>query len=564
MCNILLINYASVEKGGFMANLPKWAEFIRDRYKSAVANTFILTGNIGDYVAGNMYMKDYLVQEFLCNEDMRMENIYYYDIYNNGICIKGREKSSNTLNWERFISKINDSTSRNAFLIYYPQFLLPPGNYLQPNEQERVVSLHSVLNSSSYISSQNIVIIVSDSLSEIHPLFLGSNSKVSVFNIELPDIDDRLMFIKAKMKESGYEAIISYEQMANLTAGLQLTSIEDIILMGRGKKVDSSMVMERKKEVIKKEFGEVIEIFETEGYSLKDFAGQENIKTYFREVVIDSIKTGDVEIMPKGIMLMGPPGTGKTFFARCLAGDAGINFVEFKLSKILGKYVGESEKSMEKALSVFRALAPVGVFMDEIDQSMQRGEGGSDGASSVNANIFGMLLAEMSKPENRGKILWLAATNYPNNVDEALKRAGRFDKKIPFFAPTQEEREYVFQLHLNKAKKQGISLDANIDVVELASKTEKYTQAEIEGIIVKALELCKRKRMSVLNQETVLLALEYMISAQNAKITEMEDIALKECNDQEFIPTSFKERHRKLMSGSMEEFGEVNRANLSR
>ena len=70
--------------------------------------------------------------------------------------------------------------------------------------------------------------------------------------------------------------------------------------------------------------------------------------------------------------------------------------------------------------------------------------------------------------------------------------------------------------------------------------------------------------MSVLNQETVLLALEYMISAQNAKITEMEDIALKECNDQEFIPSSFKERHRKLTSGSMEEFGEVNRANLSR
>lgn len=553
-----------MKKGGHMASLPKWAAFIRDRYKSAVSNTFILTGNIGDYVAGNMYLKDYLVQEFLCNEDMRMENIYFYDIYNKGLCIRGREKNSNVIEWDRFIKKINDSSGRNAFLLFYPQFLLPAGNYLQPNEQETVVSLHSVLNSSSYISSENIVIIIADSLSEIHPLFLGSNSKVSVFNIELPDIEDRLMFVRAKMQQSGYETNISCEQMANLTAGLQLTAIEDIILLGRDRVIDSSMVMERKKEVIKKEFGEVIEIFETEGYSLKDFAGQENIKTYFKEVIIDSIKSGDTEIMPKGIMLMGPPGTGKTFFARCLAGDAGINFVEFKLSKILGKYVGESEKSMEKALSVFRALAPVGVFMDEIDQSMQRGDGGSDGASSVNSNIFGMLLSEMSKPENRGKILWLAATNYPNNVDEALKRAGRFDKKIPFFAPTQEEREYVFQLHLNKAKKQEIELGSDIDVVELASKTDKYTQAEIEGIIVKALELCKRKRMSVLNQETVLLALEYMISTQNAKITEMEDIALKECNDQEFIPKSFKDRHRKLMSGDMEEFGEVNRANLSR
>ena len=78
-------------------------------------------------------------------------------------------------------------------------------------------------------------------------------------------------------------------------------------------------------------------------------------------------------------MLMGPPGTGKTFFAKCLAADSGISFVEFKISKILGKYVGESEKAMEKALSVFRALAPVGIFMDEIDQAMARGSGKSFG-----------------------------------------------------------------------------------------------------------------------------------------------------------------------------------------
>ena len=547
-----------------MGKLPNWAEFIKDRYKSAVSNTFILTGNIGDYVAGNMFLKDYLVRSFLCNSDMRMDNIYYYDIYNKGICINGKEKGSGYFDWYSFIRRIGDSATRNAFIIYYPQFLLPPSNYLQPNEQETIVSLHSVLNSSSYISSQNIVIIVTDTLNEIHPLFLGANSKVTVFNIELPSLEDRYSFINSKLYSCGYKSNITAEQMANLTAGLQLTAIEDIILMGKDTVINASMVMERKKEVIKKEFGEVIEIFETEGYSLKDFAGQETIKKYFKEVIIDSIRSGSTDIMPKGVMLMGPPGTGKTYFSRCLAGDAGINFVEFKLSKILGKYVGESEKSMEKALSVFRALAPVGVFMDEIDQSMQRGQGGGDGGSSVNANIFGMLLAEMSKPENRGKILWLAATNYPNRVDEALKRAGRFDKKIPFFAPTEAEREFVFNLHLNKAAKQGIRLYNDIDTKELASKTEKYTQAEIEGIVVKALELCKRQRQNYLDQETILLALEYMISMQNNKITEMEDIALKECNDQEFIPEEFKARHRKLMSSGMEEFGSVNRENISR
>ena len=536
-----------------MANLPTWAEFIKSRYKAAVSNTFILTGNIGDYVAGNKYLKDYLVQDFLCNEDMRMNNIFFYDIYNKGICVRGKERGSDTIEWDAFIRKIADPRTRNAFIFFYPQFLLPTGQYLQPNEQEVVVSLHSVLNSSSYIASENIVIIVADTTSEINPLFLGANSKVTIFNLELPDLSDRFRFIRSKTASNDFNMRINAEQMAYLTAGLQLSAIEDILLMGRNEPIDASRVMNRKKEVIKKEFGEVIELFETDGFSLKDFAGQETIKKYFKEVIIDSIKTGRTDIMPKGVMLMGPPGTGKTYFSRCLAGDAGMNFVEFKLSKILGKYVGESEKAMEKALSVFRALAPVGVFMDEIDQSMSRGQGGGDGASSVNANIFGMLLSEMSKPENRGKILWLAATNYPNLVDEALKRAGRFDKKIPFFAPTMQERAFVFQLHLNKVTRKGISLGRDINIKELAEKTEKYTQAEIEAVVVKALELCKRKGDTVLGQDTILLALEYMISAQNSK-----------CNDQEFIPLEFRERHRKLMSKGQDDFGAVNRTNLSR
>jgi len=541
-------------------SFPQWSEDMKTRYKKAISNTFILAGNIGDYVYGNKYIKDYLVQDFLTSNEMHMENIYFYDIHSKGMCVYGKNRGT-AVDWESLIKKIEDKSSRDAFVFFYPRFLIPAGDFLQPEEQERIVALHSILNSSSYISSQNITIFVADTLSEINPLFLGANSKVNVFQIELPGERERLEFINSLMYRTNPRMTISTRQFANLTAGLQRVAIEDIVLMGQETVITAKMVMDRKKEVIRKEFGEVIELFETEGYSLKDFAGQETIKKYFREIVIDSITTGDTEFMPKGILLMGPPGTGKTYFARCLSGDAGINFVEFKMSKILGKYVGESEKAMEKALSVFRALAPVGVFMDEIDQSVNRG---TNDSNSVNSNIFGMLLAEMSKPENRGKILWLAATNYPNHVDEALKRAGRFDKKIPFFAPVKEEREEIFSLHLNRAKKRGVEIDDNVDIAELAERTDRYTQAEIEGIVVKALELCRREHTKLLKQETILQALDYMMSAQNLKITEMEDIALKECNDQEFIPEAFRERHRKLMFGTNSSFGEVNRANNSR
>lgn len=551
--------------------LPKWAQFIKDKYKANISNAFLLTGNIGDYVAGKKYMRDYLVGNFFRGDSgINMDSIYFHDTYSNGVCVYGEHKGS-VLDWENLVTdmKKNKGDKRAAYVFFYPRFTIPAGDFLQPDDKNRVLSLHSILNSSQFVNSNDIVIIVSDSASDINSLFLGNNSKLSVFNMELPDLYDRRNFIETIVHDASnsIKLSISINEMANLTAGLQLIAIEDILLYGASiGNVSAKVVMDRKKEVIQKEFGEIIEIFETEGYSLEQFAGQQGIKQYFKEVVIDAIKENDVDIIPKGVMLMGPPGTGKTYFARCLAGDAGINFVEFKMSKILGKYVGESEKSMEKALSVFRALAPVGVFMDEIDQSMRRGENDSNGVSS---NLFGMLLSEMSKPENRGKIIWLAATNYPNKVDEALKRAGRFDKKIPFFAPTEKERTFVFNLHLNKAIKKGFKVSKDVNTEELAKKTNKYTQAEIESVVVKTLEICKRNKKKnngalIITQEDLLKALDYMLSAQNTKITEMEDIALKECNDQEFIPEEYKERHRQLMSDTSGEYGEVNRIANSR
>lgn len=548
---------------------PKFAEEIQLKYKSNVSNSFIITGNINDYVHDTDFLKDFLI-DFLQKHKMNMDEIFLFDLQSKGNSVIDKNEMKNG-SWEDVVRRITDTYTRNTFIFFYPQYLIPAGDYIQEEDKTRIVSLHSALNSSGFLSSNNVVIFVADTTTRINSLFLDSNSRMTVINIELPNIIERLDFIQYWFSgldiNDDIEMRITKEELANLTAGLQLNAIEDILLLGLKSfgYIDNKMVIIRKQEVIKKEFNEVIEIFDTNGYSLNDFAGQDHIKKYFKEVVIDAIKINDLDIVPKGVMLMGPPGTGKTFFARCLAGDAGINFVEFKMSKILGKYVGESEKSMEKALSVFRALAPVGVFMDEIDQSLSRGKNDGSGGSSVNSNIFGMLLSEMSKPENRGKILWIAATNYPNNVDEALKRAGRFDKKIPFFAPSEEERNFVFKLHLNKVAKKGFGISNDLNINHLAKSTDGYTQAEIESVVVKALELSKRSKLKEITQEKLELALDYMLSTQNNKINEMEDVALIECNDQEFIPDKYKERHRKLMrSDDNNEFGSVNRRYNSR
>jgi len=523
-------------------NAPRWQKTVETMYKTEIANAFMFTGNIGDYARDTVLLRDYLSEWAVAR--MGFSDVYFYDINTLGV---SRNKNE-TLNFSQIINKMLDSKQKNAFVFYYPEYIMPAGDYAQEGDKQRIVALHSTINSARFISSNNIVFFITESTTSIHPMFLGNNSRISLFNIELPDWQDRYDFINEwyqnnpnKKEYTRFEGT-NIKIMANLTAGLQLMAIEDILLLASQQEyINNKMIMDKKKEIVRKEFGEIIEIFDTEGLSLSKFAGQEGIKNYFKEVVVDALKKGVTDIVPKGVMFMGPPGTGKTYFAKCLAADSGISFVEFKLSKILGKYVGESEKSMEKALSVFRALAPVGIFMDEIDQSMSRGDGGSDGGSRVNSNLFGMLLSEMSKPSNRGKIIWLAATNYPDRVDEALKRAGRFDKKIPFFAPTEEERKVVFKLHLmNK-------VEGEINFEKLVQKTDGYTQAEIEAIVVKALELAKRNGRNKIRQSDLERALSYMLSNQNERIKEMEDIALKECNDQEFIPEEYKERHRELM-----------------
>ena len=534
--------------------LTKWAKELKEKYNRCISNSFLITGNIGDYAYNNILVLDYLL-EFLYRE-LKMDEVATFDM-GTGTMYSRKKDSNNGEPIEVVCSKLMTNSLKRAYIIRYPEFIVPQSDFnLYPDDRVKVVELHRTLSSTNFLNSNNIVIFLTESTKNINSLFLNSNSKTAMIDIELPDEQERSTFInyiltpvveqssvdqKYNNKLTNMMMDVTKNELTMLTAGLNKISIEDIVLLAIDEgRLTRDMVLNRKKDLIRKEFGEIIEIMDTEGYSLNKFAGQEHIKNYFKEVVIDAIKDDEISIVPKGVLLMGPPGTGKTYFSKCLAGDAGINFVEFKMSKILDKYVGESEKRLEKAFSVFRALSPVGVFIDEADQALSRGD---QDTVQVTKTIFGMFLAELSKPENRGKIIWLAATNYPNKLDEALKRAGRFDKKIPFFAPTLEEREAVFKIHLKNSE---LPPSSDIDYNLLASRTEGYTQAEIENIVVKALELCKRTKTKQITQDKLNLALDYMLSAQNDKIKEMEDIALKECNDQEFIPEAYKERHKQL------------------
>lgn len=541
-----------------------WAKEMYDMYTTKVCNTFIICGNIGDYAFGLLNLTNYLTKLFESSDGFDFDATIVYDSEHGGVYAHNRqfsEKNVSPDNYKKPLSlsdmcRIMESVSQDgqqkknyAYIIRYPQSVVPncPVSSMKETQENNCIRLHRALTSLGFFRSKSMVIFITESTADINPMFTSSNIKSCTINIPLPNMEERLQFIQkstalAERRSCGFASNISLNEFATLTAGLTKLSIEDVVLQSsKDAPITRDNVLAKKSELIDDEYSNIIELLDASDLSLDDFAGQDKVKSYFKEVVIDALDRGNLSIVPKGVLLMGPPGTGKSYFARCLAGSAGINFVEFKMSKILDKYVGVAEKNLEKAFAVFRALAPVGVFIDEMDQALSRG---NESTIQVYQNIFGMFLAELSKPENRGKIIWLGATNYPNRIDEALKRTGRFDKKIPFFAPNDDERRLVLKKRIEKV---GTPAE-NINYDFIVRRTKGFTQAEIEGIVVKALELSIRGGSNRIRNTDFVRALDYMSSAQNIRIEEMENIALMECNDLEFLPEAYIEKRNRLIN----------------
>lgn len=512
----------------------QWFDELREKYTSGISNFFILTGNIGDYVVPGILLVDYLYDKL--TKEMKFNSIITMNM-----SAVNADNNPSTRSVSNVASSISSEGIKTAVIVKYSESLFPntPDSHLPFEQMVDFITLYDTINSKSFITSDNLLIFVAESQYSINQKFLGANTRSYVIEVGFPNEKERYDCIQyLDGPEVTYKSELSQKEFARLTAGLTRVSIEDIVLQAKHvETLHRDFIMDRKTQLIKKEYGEVIDVLDSEGFSFKDFAGQDHLKKYHMEAIISPMKNGDIDIVPKGILFTGPPGTGKTMFARCLAGEAGINFVELKMSKIKDKWVGESAKRFDKALACIRSIAPVGVFIDEIDQAFSRGEGQSN---TVQSDLFAMFLTILSEPKNRGQILWIGATNYPNKLDEALKRTGRMDKKMPFLPPNKPDRIAVLKIYLDKAR-----IPHKITPEQLAmisDMTEGYTQAELEGIVVKTIEIAVRKKKRVIEWEDLEYALKCVKKTSNEKIQEMVDLAIEECNDLEFLPVEYQKK----------------------
>ncbi len=227
-----------------------------------------------------------------------------------------------------------------------------------------------------------------------------------------------------------------------------------------------------------------------------DIGGLEDVKQQLREAVEWPMKHPEVfEQMgiepPKGILLFGPPGTGKTLLAKAVATESGANFIAVRGPEILSKWVGESEKAIRQIFRRARQVAPAIIFFDEID-SIAPARGFRHDTSGVTDRIVNQLLTEMDGIELLRNVVVIGATNRPDILDPALLRPGRFDRLIYVPPPDFKARLEIFKVHTRK-----MPLAEDVDLEELARRTEGYTGADIAAVCREAAILALREEFKV-------------------------------------------------------------------
>lgn len=312
---------------------------------------------------------------------------------------------------------------------------------------------------------------------------------ITVFDIPLPTTSEILTIIN--------------EFIADLEINVEQDAINDIALSFKGlnefqikqilnlayqdggyiDKEDKLLILKEKEQFIKKAgMLEIVNFSET----IDDIGGLENLKEWLarKEKVFSNldkaIKFG-VDV-PKGIMIIGMPGCGKSLTAKATASLFEIPLVRLDVGRLLGKYVGESEENMRKALKLSEAISPCVLWIDEIEKAFA-GVGGDGGGNDVTTRLFGQFLTWMQEKENT--VFIVATANDISRMPPEFLRKGRFDELFFVDLPNGEERRKILEIHLKKRKK----WNKEIDSIALIKETEGFNGADLEAVVKDTIEM---------------------------------------------------------------------------
>ena len=578
---------------------PTFVETIRRIYLRGEASTFILYDNVHDrflYDNGMHSLTDYLVDGLLKDNK---DTIITYNV-SSGLRFRKRHKDvklDETLLLDKtpqnVLPKLEDILSvhkKVAVILEYADMVAPGGdpNFFSSDDRRAVVTLHRWSLLPAFERNDCIVLLVTESLANLNNT-LVSNPKMAAIKIPLPDEPERTRVIKysdtrldeptvnrfaaltAGLKNVQIDGILQgpppgtqnlaerkafilqllanssdaeqrADKLAQLTSGMSREEIQKLVNPDarppEAKKdthhEEEQLILARKREILERECYGLIEFVESK-HGFDAVGGMEGVKTELRNIA-KAIHSGEVNRVPMGMLFTGPMGTGKTFVAEAFSKESGLTAI--KLKNFRSKWVGATEGNLEKVLSVVKAIGQVLVIIDEGDRAFGSGEGESDGGTG--SRVIARLKEFMSDTSNRGRVLFVLMTNRPDKLDLDLKRAGRLDRKIPFFyGQTPEELESVLLAQLRRHKiKHDVAFPKDREAT--SARMVGYSNADLEAVALLANDKIADEKRVLTGADLGKAVEDYMPPKDATMLEYMELLAVFEASNKSLLPVKYQ------------------------
>ncbi len=482
-----------------------------------------------------------------------------------------------------------------ALVIEYAETVSPAGetSFSTIDDRASVVTLQRWSMLPALDKNDSLVFMLVENLSELHPK-LVANPRVATVQIPIPDAECRRALLRHIRPDMLSDEL---EMMTEVTAGLKSIQIQGILaphdvpsddeadrtkfiveLLGggpaaveRAKKlaqitqgmpraeirrliapdgpVTTNSDTDARAEVLKLIAARKREIIERECYSLIEFVepkhgfevvgGMDEVKRDL-QLIAKNIREGRRSRVPMGLLFVGPMGTGKTFVAEAFAKESGLTAIKFK--NFRSKWVGATEGNLERILQVVQAIGQVMVIIDEADRAFGN-QGEDDGGTS--SRVIARIKEFMSDTSNRGRVLFVLMTNRPDKIDIDLKRAGRLDRKIPFFyAQTVGEVEIILKAQLRKNK---VANDLTFPIAgDGLQPIVGMSNADIEAVVLLASDYASQRaeatgvsEVPVSLDDLLRAARDYLPPRDMEMLEFMELLAVFEASNRRMLPPKY-------------------------
>ncbi len=543
-------------------SLPTWAIELVDLYQSNAANQFIVHGNIHDrmLIPGAQprlgSITDFLLEVLL----PRFDVVLSYDV-GNGIRIERGAPAF--AEWPRI--KENPDLPRNPrqaveALTHYFRYcanlgrlrqkplqvacLIKDANLLAPPSTGGLdidVAATSVLIrdwsvDSALTGHPLATFLLAENLNDIHPL-IANNPRTSRVKVGLPDVDEHTLAIQHLTAEYP-TALRNFaeqpESLARQLTGATLSAVESRLKASEyaQRPLASGDMAVLKNRMVERDANGLLELMQSTR-TLDELHGMAGVKDWLRQD-IQLWRQNDNSALPKGYLVCGPVGTGKSFLVECLAGEAGVPVV--KLKNFRDKWVGSTEGNLERIFRLLHALGRCYVFIDEADQTLGKRDSASND-SGLSGRVYSMIAEEMGSSASRGRIIWILASSRPDLIEVDLKRPGRIDVTIPLFPSATPAASFQLLSAISKTRSLPLT-DADFEPVK-ASMPSMLTAGAADALAAKMYRETRTRACTAVEALQRCIA-GYRPPVPLATLEQQIRIAMRETNDTRFLPPEFE------------------------